>query len=177
MPIKRASRHLTPSLSAICTQVCREQWGTAFYEWCLNHYDAIIIGTGAGGGTLAYKLTPTGKRVLLLERGGYVPREKDNWNSTAVILQGKYQTKEVWRDRDGKELHPHTNYCVGGKTKFFGAALFQLRSEDFGEIRHHGRISPAGLYPTTSSNRITRPPSGSGRTAGIGAVPAPSRQP
>jgi choline dehydrogenase-like flavoprotein len=108
-----------------------------------THYDVIIIGTGAGGGTLAYKLAPSGKRILLLERGGYVPREKDNWNSRAVNAEGKYQTKEVWRDRDGKELHPHTNYYVGGNTKFFGAALFRLRKEDFGELRHYGGVSPA----------------------------------
>ena len=108
-----------------------------------GHYDVIIIGTGAGGGTLAYKLAPSGKRILLLERGDYVPREKDNWNSTAVNAQGKYQTKEIWRDKDGKELHPHTNYYVGGNTKFYGAALFRLRKEDFSEIRHHGGVSPA----------------------------------
>ncbi|HXG65137.1 MAG TPA: GMC family oxidoreductase [Blastocatellia bacterium] len=108
-----------------------------------NHYDVIIIGTGAGGGTLAYKLAPSGKRILLLERGGYVPREKDNWNSLAVVKEGKYNTKEQWHDRDGKPLHPHTNYYVGGNTKFYGAALFRLRQEDFGEIRHHGGISPA----------------------------------
>jgi choline dehydrogenase-like flavoprotein len=108
-----------------------------------NHFDVIIIGTGAGGGTLAQKLAPTGKRILLLERGGYVPREKDNWNPRAVNLEGKYQTKEIWRDKDGKELHPHTNYYVGGNTKFYGAALFRLRKEDFGEIRHHGGLSPA----------------------------------
>ena len=108
-----------------------------------NHYDVIIIGTGAGGGTLAATLAPTGKRILLLERGGYVPREKENWSTRAVNLDGKYQTKEVWRDRDGKELHPHTNYNVGGNTKFYGAALFRLRDEDFGEIRHHGGLSPA----------------------------------
>jgi choline dehydrogenase-like flavoprotein len=108
-----------------------------------NHFDVIIIGTGAGGGTLAHKLAPSGKRILLLERGGYVPREKDNWNPRAVNLEGKYQTKEMWRDKDGKELHPHTNYCVGGNTKFYGAALFRLRKEDFGEIRHHGGLSPA----------------------------------
>jgi choline dehydrogenase-like flavoprotein len=108
-----------------------------------NHFDVIIIGTGAGGGTLAHKLAPTGKRILLLERGGYVPREKDNWNPHAVNLDGKYQTKEVWHDKDGKELHPHTNYYVGGNTKFYGAALFRLRKEDFGEIRHHGGLSPA----------------------------------
>jgi choline dehydrogenase-like flavoprotein len=108
-----------------------------------NHYDVIIIGTGAGGGTLAYKLAPSGKRVLLLERGDYVPREKDNWNPRVVNAEGKYQTKEKWRDRDGKELHPHTNYYVGGNTKFYGAALFRLRKEDFGVIRHHGGASPA----------------------------------
>jgi choline dehydrogenase-like flavoprotein len=72
-----------------------------------------------------------------------VPREKDNWSSRAVNVDGKYQTKESWRDKDGRELHPHTNYWVGGNTKFYGAALFRLRKEDFGEIRHHGGISPA----------------------------------
>jgi choline dehydrogenase-like flavoprotein len=108
-----------------------------------NHYDVIIIGTGAGGGTLAYALAPTGKRILLLERGDYVPREKDNWESRAVNVEGKYQTKEMWRDKDGKPLHPHTNYWVGGNTKFYGAALFRLRREDFGEIKHHGGVSPA----------------------------------
>ncbi|MGH2397085.1 MAG: GMC oxidoreductase, partial [bacterium] len=60
-----------------------------------------------------------------------------------VNLEGKYQTKEIWHDKDGKELHPHTNYYVGGNTKFYGAALFRLRREDFGEIRHHGGLSPA----------------------------------
>jgi choline dehydrogenase-like flavoprotein len=109
----------------------------------MHHYDVIIIGTGAGGGTLAYALAPTGKRVLLLERGDYVPREKDNWSTQAVNVDGKYNTKEVWRDADGGELHPHTNYWVGGNTKFFGAALFRLRREDFGEIKHWGGMSPA----------------------------------
>lgn len=108
-----------------------------------NHYDVIIIGTGAGGGTLAYKLAPSGRRILLIERGGFVPREKENWSSRVVNVEGRYQTKEKWRDSDGKQLHPHTNYYVGGNTKFYGAALFRLRKEDFGEIRHHGGISPA----------------------------------
>jgi choline dehydrogenase-like flavoprotein len=108
-----------------------------------THYDVMIIGTGAGGGTLAYALAPTGKRILLLERGDYVPREKDNWSSRAVNVEAKYNTKEIWRDKDGQPLHPHTNYYVGGNTKFYGAALFRLRERDFGEIRHHGGVSPA----------------------------------
>jgi choline dehydrogenase-like flavoprotein len=109
----------------------------------IEHYDVIVIGSGAGGGTLTYRLAPSGKRILLLERGSHVPREKDNWNPKAVNVDGRYQTKETWRDSSGKELHPHTNYFVGGNTKFYGAALFRLRKEDFGEIKHHGGLSPA----------------------------------
>ena len=108
-----------------------------------DRYDIAIIGTGAGGGTLAWALAGTGKRILILERGEYVPREKDNWSTRAVNLEGKYQTKEVWRDASGEPLHPHTNYWVGGNTKFYGAALFRLRREDFGELKHHDGISPA----------------------------------
>jgi choline dehydrogenase-like flavoprotein len=108
-----------------------------------NHYDVIVIGTGAGGGTLAWKLAPSGKRILILERGEYVPREPQNWSTRSVNVEGRYQTKESWTDRDGKPLHPHTNYWVGGNTKFYGAALFRLRREDFGEVRHAGGVSPA----------------------------------
>ena len=108
-----------------------------------TYFDVIIIGTGAGGGTLAHTLAPTGKRILVIERGDYVPREPENWNTLEVNKNGRYATKEVWRDSDGKPLHPHTNYFVGGNTKFYGAALFRLRREDFGELRHHGGTSPA----------------------------------
>src|SRR5260370_5543333 len=107
-----------------------------------NQFDVIIIGTGAGGGTLAYHLARSGKRILILERGDYVAREKDNWNPQAVNVDARYNTTEIWRDIQGHDLHPHTNYYVGGNTKFYGAALFRLRQQDFGEIRHHGGISP-----------------------------------
>jgi choline dehydrogenase-like flavoprotein len=108
-----------------------------------NHYDLIIIGTGAGGGTLGHALAPTGRRILFIERGDYVPREKANWDPRFVNVEGQYNTKEVWQDSGGTSLHPHTNYYVGGNTKFYGAALFRLRKEDFGELRHHDGISPA----------------------------------
>jgi choline dehydrogenase-like flavoprotein len=111
------------------------------------HYDVIIIGSGAGGGTLAWRLAPSGKRILLLERGDFVPREPENWSTRAVNVDGRYQTTEQWRDRAGKPLHPHTNYWVGGNTKFYGAALFRLRREDFGELTHDGGVSPA--WPIT----------------------------
>src|SRR5215469_3035837 len=111
-----------------------------------NHdqFDVIIIGTGAGGGTQAYCLAPSGKRILLLERGDFVPREKDNWHPRAVNVDGKYQTKEVWKDRDGKDLHPHTNYCVGGNTKFYGAALFRLTSEDLPDANNRVTLDRDG---------------------------------
>jgi choline dehydrogenase-like flavoprotein len=108
-----------------------------------THYDVIIVGSGAGGGTLALRLAPSGKRILLIERGARVPREQDNWSPRAVNVEAKYHTRETWHAGDGTPLHPHTNYYVGGNTKFYGAALFRLRREDFGEVVHHGGVSPA----------------------------------
>ncbi len=108
-----------------------------------NHYDVIVIGTGAGGGTLAYALAPTGKRILLLERGDYLPREKDNWNSDAVFGTLKYRNAGKWRDKDGNEFTPGQHYYVGGNTKFYGAILARLRAEDFGELKHHDGVSLA----------------------------------
>ena len=106
-------------------------------------YDVIVIGTGAGGGTIAHRLAGTGKRILILERGGYLPRERDNWESSAVFVRGKYRAPEFWIDKHGDSFPPEVNYYVGGNTKFYGAALFRLRPEDFGELRHHDGISPA----------------------------------
>jgi choline dehydrogenase-like flavoprotein len=108
-----------------------------------NDYDVIIIGSGAGGGTLAYRLAPSGLRILLLERGGYLRREPENWDSKEVFLKGRYKTDEEWFDKDGYPFHPGAHYYVGGNTKVYGAILFRLRERDFGEVRHHGGVSPA----------------------------------
>jgi choline dehydrogenase-like flavoprotein len=108
-----------------------------------DHYDVIIIGTGAGGGTLAHKLAPSGKRVLLLERGGYLPREPENWDSEQVFGRDRYLSEEQWYDRDGRLFKPHQQYFVGGNTKFYGAILFRLRERDFDEVQHYGGVSPA----------------------------------
>lgn len=108
-----------------------------------NRYDVIIIGTGAGGGTLAYKLAPSGKRILILERGDYLRREKENWSSRAVFLEARYKAHESWRNGNGKPFHPGIHYYVGGNTKVYGAALFRFRERDFQEIGHHGGVSPA----------------------------------
>ncbi len=106
-------------------------------------YDFIIIGTGAGGGTLAANLAPTGKNILILERGDYVPREKENWDTEEVFVKGRYKANEPWIDGNGEEFHPGIHYCVGGNTKFYGAALLRMREEDFGELEHHDGVSPA----------------------------------
>ena len=108
-----------------------------------GRHDVIIIGTGAGGGTLAHRLAPSGARILLLERGEFLPREKENWDPKAVFSEGRYNASETWTDAGGRTFHPGTHYCVGGNTKFYGAALFRMRERDFGELRNHGGISPA----------------------------------
>ncbi len=108
-----------------------------------SHYDVIVIGSGAGGGTLALHLAQAGKKILILERGPFLPQEKLNWDTSAVFLDNRYHTKEVWQDKGGKDLHPQQAYYVGGQTKVYGAALFRMRAEDFGVIQHQGGISPA----------------------------------
>jgi len=106
-------------------------------------YDVIIIGSGAGGGTLAHALAGSGKRILLLERGGHLPREKQNWDTQQVFGHDRYHTREVWLDQHGKDLHPGTGYWVGGNTKVYGAALLRLRERDFQRVEHVGGVSPA----------------------------------
>ena len=106
-------------------------------------YDAIVIGTGAGGGTLALHLARAGKNILILERGPFMPQEKLNWDTSAVFLDNRYHTKEVWQDKAGKDLHPQQAYFIGGQTKVYGAAMFRMRAEDFGVIQHKGGVSPA----------------------------------
>ena len=108
-----------------------------------GRYDVIIIGAGAGGGTMAFELAPTGKHVLLIERGDYLKREPDNWDPTAVFVDGKYQAKETWFGSDGESFHPGLHYFVGGNTKVYGGALFRLRAEDFGDLPLVDGFSPA----------------------------------
>src|SRR6187551_4078618 len=109
----------------------------------MDAYDVIIIGTGAGGGTLARHLAPSGKRILLLERGDWLPREPQNWSDQEVFVDNRYVSPETWYDERGKPFQPQVHYFVGGATKLYGAALYRLRAEDFGELRHHDGISPA----------------------------------
>jgi len=107
-----------------------------------GNYDVVIIGSGAGGGTLAWQLAQAGKKILLLERGDYVPREPENWDSHAVVVGNRYHVKEAWHDKSDEEFHPGTHYFVGGNTKFYGAALIRMRERDFAEVQHHVGVSP-----------------------------------
>jgi choline dehydrogenase-like flavoprotein len=106
-------------------------------------YDVIIIGTGAGGGTLARHLAPSGKRILLLERGDWLPREPQNWLAQDVFVENRYVSADTWYDKGGTPFQPQVHYFVGGATKLYGAALYRLRQEDFGELQHHDGLSPA----------------------------------
>ena len=100
-----------------------------------------------GGGTLAYALRNLDARILVLERGDFLPREPQNWDPWAVFRDKRYKPKELWRAGDGRLYQPGVYYWVGGNTKMFGAALTRFRKEDFGALAHHGGDSPA--WPLT----------------------------
>jgi choline dehydrogenase-like flavoprotein len=109
----------------------------------MSHYDVIVIGSGAGGGTLVRRLAPSGKRILLLERGGWLPREPQNWSARDVFVENRYVSPDTWYDGEGRPFQPQVHYFVGGATKLYGAALYRLRAEDFGELHHYDGDSPA----------------------------------
>ena len=104
-----------------------------------EHFDVIIIGTGAGGGSLLNRLAPSGKKILVLERGPFLPREKDNWSYKGSF---KYYSSEPMFNKDGGKIYPGFSYFVGGNTKVYGAALFRLREKDFESFRHRDGLSP-----------------------------------
>ena len=108
-----------------------------------DHYDVVVIGSGPGGATTAAEVAATGRRVLILERGDFLPRERANWESEAVFGQARYVAQETFYDRHDKPFRPGLHYYVGGNSKVYGAALFRLRPHDFGEVVHHGGITPA----------------------------------
>jgi choline dehydrogenase-like flavoprotein len=107
------------------------------------HYDLVIIGSGAGGGTMARALADTGARILMVERGDVVPVEEANWSPRAVWQDGRYRSTELWLNANGREFSPLTHYNVGGNTKFWGSVLYRLRREDFMAVEHADGVSPA----------------------------------
>ncbi len=108
-----------------------------------EHYDVIIIGSGPGGGSMAWKLARTGKRILLIERGDYLRRGRENWDSKTVFVDAHYQAKETWYSSKGESFHPGLHYFVGGNSKFYGSVLFRLRERDFGAVQHPDGVAPA----------------------------------
>ena len=108
-----------------------------------NHFDVIIIGTGAGGGTMAHALSGTDARILIIERGDFVPQEPENWDPDAVWKKLRYRTTERWLDERGHEWTPYTHYGVGGNTKYWGSVLYRLREQDFHAVEHADGLSPA----------------------------------
>jgi choline dehydrogenase-like flavoprotein len=106
--------------------------------------DIAIIGSGMGGGTLAYSLRDSGARVLIVEQGDFLPAERENWSFDAVHTQGRYKNSAAWHDATtGNDFVPGNYHYVGGSTKLYGATLPRFRECDFGEIEHVDGVSPA----------------------------------
>jgi choline dehydrogenase-like flavoprotein len=110
--------------------------------------DVAVIGSGMGGATLAHALRDSGARVLVVERGDFLPREEANWSPAEVFVNGRYKNAERWIDAStGQPFAPGVHYYVGGNTKVFGACLPRFRERDFDVIEHHDGVSPA--WPVT----------------------------
>jgi choline dehydrogenase-like flavoprotein len=119
--------------------MCRGSPGIGDY---LMDADIIIIGSGMGGATLAAALAPSGRRVLILERGERLPDSPEARDPTAIFRRGHFKPKETWHDAEGRPFNPGNYAFVGGNTKFYGAVLLRYRAEDFRPLRHVGGVTP-----------------------------------
>ena len=139
-----------------------------------DDYDVIIIGTGAGGGTLAHTLAPSGKRILLLERGDFLPREMDNWNPDAVFVDGKYISPDTWYDSRGHAV-PAPGPLLRRRARPSSTARPSTGCgrEDFGEIPTWTGSRRRGRSATTTSSPGTPRPSSSTRCTVTGARTRP----
>jgi choline dehydrogenase-like flavoprotein len=99
----------------------------------------IIVGSGPGGGSVAWRLAQTGKRILVIERGDYLPRERENWDTNEVFRKARYQADETWVSSDGASFKPGLHYFVGGNSKVYGGVLLRLRESDFEAAAHPER--------------------------------------
>jgi choline dehydrogenase-like flavoprotein len=103
--------------------------------------DIIIIGSGMGGATLAAALAPTGRRIVILERGARLENSAAARDDAAIFGRGHYRPDEVWLDGAGQPFNPGNYYYAGGNSKFYGAVLVRYRAEDFTPLRHFDGIT------------------------------------
>ena len=96
-----------------------------------ERYDTLIVGSGAGGSAAAYALAHAGRRVLLLEKGRELPRDGSTLDVDKVIRQGIFKSKEHWLDKNGRTFEPEEYFNLGGKTKWYGAALARFEPHEF----------------------------------------------
>jgi len=105
-----------------------------------RHFDVIVVGSGAGGSAAAYGLVRSGLEVLLVEKGGRLPKDGSTLDVQTVIHAGAFKSREVWRDRHGRTLEPEEHFNLGGKTKWYGAALARFDASEFAAVPERGYL-------------------------------------
>ncbi len=108
----------------------------------MSDADVIIIGSGMGGATLAAQLAPTGRRILIVEKGERLKPSPADRDADAIFGKAHFRPKEEWLDGDNQLFNPGNYYNVGGNSKFYGAVLLRYRREDFSPLRHMGGTTP-----------------------------------
>ncbi len=104
--------------------------------------DVIIIGSGMGGATLAAALAPTGRRILILEKGEHLRASPADRDAGLIFGDGVFRPEEEWLDGHDRSFNPGNYYNVGGNSKFYGAALIRYRAADFDKVAHAGGSTP-----------------------------------
>ncbi|MDG4649363.1 GMC family oxidoreductase [Roseibacterium sp. SDUM158017] len=108
----------------------------------MEEVDVLIVGSGMGGATTAAALAPSGRRIVILERGERLADTAEARDAEAIFARGYFRPKETWLTPEGERFNPGNYACVGGNTKFYGAVLMRYRAEDFAPRRHFGGSTP-----------------------------------
>ena len=107
-------------------------------------YDAIIIGTGAGGGAIGWKLASSGKQVLFIERGKTF-NDKEIGQDEKKMLIDLVAADSRSHSFDGLEHAPFTGGVTGGSTAVYGACLMRPGPSDFEPGRYYGDYIDSAL--------------------------------
>ena len=110
-----------------------------------DRFDAVVIGTGAGGGTAGYKLASMGKRVLFVERGKRFDDEKAFQDEQAMQIE-KRASDDRQFNFDGLRARAFIGGIAGGSTGLYGACLMRPGQVDFAPGRYYGKYLDRSLW-------------------------------
>ncbi len=110
-----------------------------------NRYDAVVVGTGAGGGTAGFRLASRGKRVLFVERGPLFDHRAVFQDERAMQIEKRAADNRII-DFGAMRDRAFIGGIAGGSTALYGACLLRPGQSDFSPGQYYGRYIDRSLW-------------------------------